>query len=149
MISDDQSRMEAWSWQKHVVYQQSEKPRLDSLSSAFSFPVCELFQVPQRTLNSTTCLCTSGFYLFCALHEQLLVSNLVGALSPVNHKGVHQDRTQTSIYLQVIHSTSHYTTSLFLSKRNFEMQNQKSNNTCFGGYLYSVNTQHGNLHPTG
>ena len=39
------------------------------------------------------------------------VSSLVGALSPVNHKGLHQGWTQTSLYLQVIHFTSHHTTS--------------------------------------
>ena len=40
-----------------------------------------------------------------------LVSYSVGALSPVNHKGLHQGWTQTSLYLQVIHFTSHHTTS--------------------------------------
>ena len=40
-----------------------------------------------------------------------LVSWLVGALSPVNHKGLHQGWIQTSLYLQVIHFTSHQTTS--------------------------------------
>ena len=39
------------------------------------------------------------------------VSKLVGAVSPVNHIGLHQSWTKTSIYLQIIHSTSHYTTS--------------------------------------
>ena len=34
-------------------------------------------------------------------------SELVGALSPVTHKGLHQDYTQTSIYFQIIHSTNH------------------------------------------
>ena len=43
------------------------------------------------------------------------VSYLVGALSPVNHKGLHQGETQTSLYLQVIHFTSHYTTSHVVS----------------------------------
>ena len=33
---------------------------------------------------------------------------LVGALSPVNHKGLHQGWTQTSLYLQIIHFTSHH-----------------------------------------
>ena len=42
---------------------------------------------------------------------QTKISQLVGALSPVNHKGLHQGRTQTSLYLQVIHFTSHQTTS--------------------------------------
>ena len=56
---------------------------------------------------------------------------LVGALSPVNHKGLHQGWTQTLIYLQVTHSTSHYTTSLFCSNHssnsihNFGTQNQR------------------------
>ena len=33
---------------------------------------------------------------------------LVCALSPVNHKGLHQGWTQTSLGLQVIHFTSHF-----------------------------------------
>ena len=37
-------------------------------------------------------------------------SSLVCALSPVNHKGLHQGWTQTSFYLQLSHFTSHYTT---------------------------------------
>ena len=45
-------------------------------------------------------------------HE--LVIKLVGALSPVNHKGLHQGWTQTSLYLQVIDFTSHHATSHFL-----------------------------------
>ena len=36
---------------------------------------------------------------------------LVVALSPVSHKWLHQGWTQTSFYLQIIHFTSHYTTS--------------------------------------
>ena len=63
-----------------------------------------------------------------------IASNLVGALSPVNHKGLPKGRTQPSLYLQVIHFTSHSTTShvvVFLS------------------YLYSAGTQHGNLHLAG
>ena len=84
-----------------------------------------------------------------------LVAYLFGALSPVNHKGLHQGWKQTSIYLQVIHSTNHYATSPFISNHNsnhihnFGMQTQKNNNTCFGAYLYSAGTQHGNLHPAG
>ena len=51
---------------------------------------------------------------------------LVGALSSVNHKGLHQGWKQTSLYLQVIHFTSHHTTRhIFLT------------------YLYSVGTQPG------
>ena len=41
----------------------------------------------------------------------LFPCSLVGALSPVNHEGLHQGWTQTSFYLQVIHFTSLYTTS--------------------------------------
>ena len=39
------------------------------------------------------------------------LSYFVGALSPVRHKGLHQGWTQTSLYLQVIHFTSHHTTN--------------------------------------
>ena len=62
------------------------------------------------------------------------VSELVGALtlSPVNHKGLQQGWTQTSLYIQVIHFTRHHTTSHI-----------------FSAYLYSTGTQHGNLHPAG
>ena len=35
------------------------------------------------------------------------------------------------------------------SIHSFGTQNQKNSNTCFGAYLYSVGTQHRNLHPTG
>ena len=67
------------------------------------------------------------------LFTRLLFCLLVGALSPVNHKGLHQGWTQTSLYLQVIHFTSHYTTS----------------HVFFLAYLYSAGTQHRNLHPAG
>ena len=60
------------------------------------------------------------------------VSKLVGALSPVNHKGLHQGWTQISLYLQVINFTSHHTTS-----------------HVFSASLYSVGTQHRNLPPAG
>ena len=62
-------------------------------------------------------------------------SSFVGALSPVSHKGLHQGWTQTSLYLQVSHFTSHHTISLFF--------------LFFLAYLYSAGTQHGNLHPAG
>ena len=51
---------------------------------------------------------TSPEFFFCVL---AVASQLVGALSPVNHKGLHQGWTQISIYLQVIHFESHHTTS--------------------------------------
>ena len=62
----------------------------------------------------------------------MFVCLLVGALSPVNHKGLHQGWTQTSFYFQVCHFTSHHTTK-----------------SGFSAYLYSAGTQHGNLHPAG
>ena len=37
--------------------------------------------------------------------------HLVSASSPVNNKGLHQGRTQTSLYLEVIHFTSRHTKS--------------------------------------
>ena len=83
------------------------------------------------------------------------VSWLLGALSPVNHKGLHQGWKQASIYLLVIYSTSHYTASLFFSFfsnripnyiHNFGTKAQKNSNTCFGACLYSAGTQHRNLH---
>ena len=57
---------------------------------------------------------------------------LVGAFSPVIHKGLHQGWTHTSFCLQVIHFTSHHITSHVL-----------------WAYLYSAGTQHGNLPPAG
>ena len=44
---------------------------------------------------------------------------MVGVLSQVSHKGLHHDCKQTSVYLQIINSTNHYTTSLFFSKHNY------------------------------
>ena len=41
--------------------------------------------------------------------EPELKSSFIGALSPVNHKGLHQGWTQTSLHLQVIYFTSHHT----------------------------------------
>ena len=38
--------------------------------------------------------------------------SLVDALSRVNHEELHQSWKRTSVYLQAIHSTSHYTISL-------------------------------------
>ena len=69
---------------------------------------------------------------FTLTTTEQLVSSLVGALSPVNHKRFHHGWIQTSLYLQVIHFTSHHPTS-----------------NMFWAYLYSTGTQHGNLHPAG
>ena len=79
----------------------------------------------------------------------------MSTLSPVNHWELHQGWTQTSIYLKVIHSRNHYTTSLFCSNHNsnaihnFGRQNQKNNNTYFGVCLFAASPKHGNLHPAG
>ena len=60
-------------------------------------------------------------------------------------------KTTFSLISYVIHPTSHSTTSLFFSNPNsnftynFGTQTLKNNNTCFGAYLYSADTQHGNL----
>ena len=73
----------------------------------------------------------------------------------MNHKRLLQDWKQISVYLQVIHSLSHYTTSLLFSNHNsnsvhnFGTRTKKNINTYFWAYLYSVGTQHGNLHPAG
>ena len=64
-------------------------------------------------------------------HTKSLI-HLVGAFSPVNHKELHQGWTQTSLYLRVIHFTSHHTTSHVV-----------------WAYLYYASTLHGNLHPAG
>ena len=61
----------------------------------------------------------------------MLVSKLVGTLSPVNHKRLHKGWTQTSLCLQIIHFTNHHTTS---------------HDFFYLAYLYSAGTQHGNLH---
>ena len=62
-----------------------------------------------------------------AVHTTEEFSWLVDALSPVNHKGLHQGCTQTSIYLQVIHSTSHCTTSLIFLKPQLKFYPQFRN----------------------
>ena len=65
---------------------------------------------------------------------EMLVSYSFGALSAVNHKGLHQRWTKTSLYLQVIYFTSHHTTSHVFCC------------CCCLAYLYSAGAQHGNLH---
>ena len=71
--------------------------------------------------------------------------NLQGGL--VNHEGLHQGLAQTLVYLQVIHSTSHYTTGLFfllsfLSQtttqiHNFGMQTRKNNTHLWSLFIFS------------
>ena len=65
-------------------------------------------------------------------------SYLFGALSPGNHKGLHQGWTQTSFCLTVIHFTSHNAISHVFVVVVVVLS-----------YSYSAGTQHGNLHPAG
>ena len=66
------------------------------------------------------------------IQKQMHNSEIVGALSPVNHEGLRQGWKQDSTNLQVIHSTNHYTTGLFFSNHNsnsihdFGMQPRKT-----------------------
>ena len=104
--------------------------------------------LPQEVL-----ICETITFLIIAVSNKL-----ADVLSPVNYKGLYQGWTQTSIYLQVIHSTSHYTTSLpvlvffvcfvlfcfslsnhsSISIHNFGRQTQKNKNTCFEAWSRSV-----------
>ena len=69
-----------------------------------------------------------------------LVIQLFGALSPVNNNRLYQGRKQTSIYLLVIHSAGHYTTSLLFSNHNSNSiyisghKPRKNNDTDFGAF---------------
>ena len=88
-----------------------------------------LYKQNAETQNKSFCL---DNWKRKVTHNAEIVSSLVGAFSPVNHKGLLQGWTQTSIYLQVIHFTSNHTSS-----------------HVFWAYLYSAGTQYGNLHPAG
>ena len=71
--------------------------------------------------------------------DEVLVTQSV-ILQPVSRKGLHQGRKQTSVYLRVIPSASHCTTSVFFSNhdsksiQNFGTQTQKNNSSCFGAF---------------
>ena len=69
-----------------------------------------------------------------------LVSELVGALNPVNYKGLHQGWTQTSFYLQVIHFTSYDTTSWGGSGETIYIPRALNMGTCIqqGDLFYSA-----------
>ena len=72
----------------------------------------------------------------------LTLSKLVSALIPVNHKGLHQGWTQTSLNLQVIHFTSHHTTShvffsLFIFRRHSTREPESSRVTYFILWAYT------------
>ena len=79
------------------------------------FIICRLLK--WTNLNQTLQNFQGKNYLICAykmLHTYcaaLSSSELFGALSPVNYKGLHRGWTQTSLCLQVVHFTSHHTTS--------------------------------------
>ena len=91
----------------------------------------------------------SELRLWSSVSDELHVG-LVGALSPVNHKELYQGSKQASICLLVIHSTRHQTTSLLFSNHNSDyihnFGTHPSKTRCFGAHLYSMGTQHGNLH---
>ena len=93
--------------------------------------------------------------VFCrSPHWRVVLLSVVGKLVSWC-KGLHQGWKQTSVYFQFIHSTSHYTPSLFFSNHNshsihnFETRTQKNNNAYFGACLYCTGTRHGNQHPAG
>ena len=81
------------------------------------------------------------------------VGYLVGALSPVNQKELYTSGLRTRLNPPPSHSfhKSLYQKSLFSNHRqnyvhNFGTQTHKNKNTCFVAYLYSMGTQHRNLH---
>ena len=100
---------------------------------------------------SSRCLPSETKVLVATLLTRLVLLLLVGAFSPVSHEGLHQGRKQTSVYILVIHSTSHYTTNLFYSNHNsiipiISQRKPRETVRRFGAHLPSASTQHGNLH---
>ena len=91
-----------WSKKKGGAVVEAEGCRYSKIQS----------RTPHRWLKS------SGVEVMVAEMLKTLVSKLVSSLSPVNHKGLHQGWKQTSVYLHVIHSKGHYTTSLLFSNHN-------------------------------
>ena len=63
---------------------------------------------------------------------------LVGALSPVNHKGLHQGWIQTSLFLQVIHFASRHTTSQVFLAYLYSARTQEETCLWQGDLFYSV-----------
>ena len=68
------------------------------------------------------------------------VSYFVGALSPVSHKGLHQGWKQTSLYLKVIHFTSHHAISHVFFKNSIYIPWALNTGTCIqqGDLFYSA-----------
>ena len=93
----------------------------------------------KQIASAIACRGTSGIKLACRCFE------------PSQPENSYQGIKQTSVCLQVIHSTSQYTASFFFSNHNsnyihnFGTQTQRNNHTCFGANLHSASTQHGNL----
>ena len=102
-------------------------------------------------LHSTICNLQTLTDTLWLKNTQLFIQ-IVGALSPVNHKALQQGWKQASIYLLAIHSTSHYTRSLFFSNHdsnsihNIGMPTPKNG---FWSLFIFAGTQHRNLHSTG
>ena len=72
----------------------------------------------RQLTSSNDCLLFKKYFLCLLCPLAVVVSKLVSALSPVNYKRLHQGRKQTSIYLQVIHSTNYHISSLFFPNHN-------------------------------
>ena len=104
---------------------------------------------PLPVQSAVSQVCASRIRLYC--HQR--VSYLVGALSPVSHKGLYQGWKQTFLLEnystttipQVSFSqTTTQTIATISEHKPWKLQQQ--NHTCFGAYLYSEGTKHGNLH---
>ena len=63
-------------------------------------------QLWDKSLSETL---QKSLYIFWSSFLRMWSWEFVGALSPVNHKGLHQGWKLTSVYLLIIHSTSHKT----------------------------------------
>ena len=83
---------------------------------------------------------------FTVSNEMLLkihLSSLVGALSPVNYKGLHQEWKQTSVHLK-LHIPQAITPQISFSQTTTQIIS-----TISAAFLYSAGTEHGYLHPAG
>ena len=66
-----------------------------------------------------------------AQYETMYDSKFVGALSSVNHKGLHQGWTQTSLYLQAIHfdKSLHHTSCQGKTQHSTEQRTLRQDKT--------------------
>ena len=104
------------------------------ISGAFTFVLCRFL---------TLIWCGTRLKFFCLL---------VGALSLVNHKGLYQGWKSTSVYLLITLLASFNKTTkflfitTFLCNKNISLTTVMYENTCFWACLFSLGTQHRNLH---